>query len=98
MRWHDRGCCNRGTRTRSMGGYRSMRTKGWPDSWPTSTGEIAGGCFAEVEAVKEELLETRRALGEFSSVQLFSAESKQGVDEARNVLTTWLGLGSAAQA
>jgi len=38
-----------------------MRTKAWSDSWPTSTGETAGGCFAEVEAVKEELLETLRA-------------------------------------
>ncbi len=39
------------------------------------------------------LLETRRALGNSASVQLFSAESKLGVDEARSVLTTWLGLG-----
>jgi GTP-binding protein len=44
------------------------------------------------------LLETRRTLGEFASVQLFSAESKQGVDEARSVLTTWLGLGPTVQA
>jgi transposase len=38
-----------------------MKTKAWSDSWPTSTVGIAGGCFAEVEAVKEELLETLRA-------------------------------------
>ena len=44
------------------------------------------------------LLETRRTLGEFASVQLFSAESKQGVEEARGVLTTWLGLGPGATA
>jgi transposase len=61
MQWHDRACSNRGTRTRSMGGYRSMKTKVWPDWWPTSTVGIAGGCFAEVEAVKEELRETLRA-------------------------------------
>ena len=38
-----------------------MRTKAWPDSWPTRTGEIAGGGFAEGEAGKEELRETLRA-------------------------------------
>jgi GTP-binding protein len=37
-------------------------------------------------------LEVRRALGGFASVQLFSAESKQGVEEARGVLSGWLGL------
>jgi GTP-binding protein len=39
------------------------------------------------------LLEVRRALGAFASVQLFSAEDKTGVEEARSVLTAWLGLG-----
>ena len=38
------------------------------------------------------LLEVRRALGGFASVQLFSAESKHGVDEARALLAQWLGL------
>jgi GTP-binding protein len=38
------------------------------------------------------LLETRRALGEFATAQLFSAESKQGVDEARALLARWLQL------
>jgi hypothetical protein len=38
-----------------------MRTKAGSDSWPTSTGATAGGCFAEVEAGKEELRETLRA-------------------------------------
>jgi GTP-binding protein len=32
----------------------------------------------------------KRELGEIASVQLFSAESRQGVDEARAVVTGWL--------
>jgi len=35
----------------------------------------------------------RRELGEGVGVQLFSASSKQGVDEARAVLAGWLGIG-----
>jgi transposase len=61
MPWRDTGCCNRGTRTRSRGGYRAMRRKAWLDSWPPSTVGIAGGCCAEGEAVKEGLRETLRA-------------------------------------
>lgn len=38
------------------------------------------------------LLETRRTLGEGVSVQLFSAASHLGVDEARAVLSRWLAL------
>lgn len=38
------------------------------------------------------LLEVQRALGGFATAQLFSAESKQGVEEARGVLAHWLGL------
>jgi GTP-binding protein len=38
------------------------------------------------------LLETRRALDGHASVQLFSAESKLGVDEARGLLAQWLEL------
>lgn len=38
------------------------------------------------------LLETRRTLGENASVQLFSATSHLGVDEARSVLAKWLAL------
>ncbi len=44
-----------------MDGYRYMKTRAWPDSWPTNTGESGGGLFEEREAVKEELLETLRA-------------------------------------
>lgn len=40
------------------------------------------------------LLETRRALGDGVSVQLFSAFSHLGVDEARAVLSGWLALGT----
>jgi GTP-binding protein len=38
------------------------------------------------------LLETRRTLGALVSVQLFSAESHLGVDEARALLSEWLEL------
>ena len=40
------------------------------------------------------LLEVKRALGAFASVQLFSAESKLGVEEARALLAHWLELGA----
>ena len=38
-----------------------MKTKAWPDSWPTNTVETVGGDFAEVEAVREELREILHA-------------------------------------
>lgn len=42
------------------------------------------------------LLETRRALGAEATVQLFSATSRQGVDEVRALLAQWLGLAGEA--
>lgn len=39
------------------------------------------------------LLEVRKTLGNKIGVQLFSATSRQGVDEARAVLANWLALG-----
>lgn len=42
------------------------------------------------------LLEVRRTLGKDASVQLFSATSGQGVEEARAVLTSWLALDETA--
>ena len=41
------------------------------------------------------LKETRRAVAPGVAVQLFSATSHQGVDEARATLTGWLALGDA---
>jgi transposase len=38
-----------------------MKRKGWPDSWRINRVGTAGGCFEEVETVREELLETLRA-------------------------------------
>ncbi len=35
----------------------------------------------------------RRAIGETATVQLFSSDSGQGIDEARAVVCGWLGLG-----
>ena len=42
-----------------------------------------------LQAVKKELFS---AFGDTVSVQTFSAESKQGVDEARMIVGNWLGL------
>jgi GTP-binding protein len=42
-----------------------------------------------LQAVKKDLFSS---FGDTVSVQTFSAESKQGVDEARMVVGTWLGL------
>ena len=61
MLWHGTGCYSPETRTRSMGGWRSMQRKEWLASSPINTGGTVGGYFAEVEAVQEELLETLRA-------------------------------------
>ena len=38
-----------------------MKTRAWPDSWPTNTGGIVGGHFEERESIQTELLETLRA-------------------------------------
>src|SRR5262245_35328240 len=61
MRWHDRDCCNRGTRTRSRGGYRLMKRKEWKVLSPTNTGGTAGGRFEKRALVKEDLLERLQA-------------------------------------
>ena len=37
-------------------------------------------------------MELQRTCGDTVSVQTFSAESKQGVDELRGVVGRWLGL------
>jgi transposase len=44
-----------------MAGYRSMKRRESPASWPTNTVGSAGGRFEEYEDMKEELLETLRA-------------------------------------
>src|SRR5512147_1392424 len=44
-----------------MAGYRATKMKAWLVWWPTNKEGIAGGYFAEVAAVQEELLETLRA-------------------------------------
>jgi GTP-binding protein len=41
-------------------------------------------------AASAALLAVKRELGEASSVQLFSSENKQGIDEARAIVTRWL--------
>src|SRR5437899_885302 len=59
-----------------MDGYRYMKARAWPDSWPTNTGASVGGLFEEREAVQEELLETLRAgPGEAARQEVVVAES-----------------------
>jgi GTP-binding protein len=48
-----------------------------------------GAAGNTLQAVRSEL---RRTFGDTVSVQVFSGESKQGVDEARSVLGGWLGI------
>ena len=47
------------------------------------------------KALQETRRDLARAYGDSISVQLFSAETKAGVEEARAVLERWLDLGSA---
>src|SRR5215831_13542055 len=61
MPWRAGDCCNRGTRTPFMAGYRCMKRKEWRDWLPTNTVGTAGGHFEEGDRVREELLETLRA-------------------------------------
>ncbi|QYR52922.1 ribosome biogenesis GTP-binding protein YihA/YsxC [Lysobacter soyae] len=48
-----------------------------------------GAAGNTLQAVRSEL---KRTFGDTVSVQVFSGESKQGVDEARSVLGGWLGI------
>ena len=87
MPWRGTGCGNLGTQTRSMAGWQSMKRKGWPGSWPTNTVGTAGGCFAEGEAVKEELLEMLRA-GPGEAARREAAVAKHGPAPSRWTLRT----------
>jgi len=40
----------------------------------------------------QQLQLVRRAIGDAAGVQLFSSETGQGLDEARDVVSGWLGL------
>jgi GTP-binding protein len=56
----------------------------------TKADKLSRGAAANtLQAVRMELT---RTLGDTVSVQIFSAESKQGVDELRAVTARWLGL------
>jgi hypothetical protein len=87
MPWRAAGCCNRGIRTPSMAGYRRMKRKAWPDSWYTNMVATAGGDFAEVEAVKEELVEILRA-GPGEAARQEVAATKSGPVPGRWTLRT----------
>jgi transposase len=64
-----------------------MKRKAWPALWPTNTGGTAGGCFAEVEAVQEELLETLRA-GPGEAARQAGVVTKNGPAPSRWTLRT----------
>src|SRR2546422_5355889 len=85
MPWRGTGCCNPGTRTRSMVGYRSMKRKESLASSPTNTVGTAGGRFEEYEAMKEELLETLRA-GPGEAARREVAVAKTGPAPSRRAL------------
>jgi transposase len=87
MPWRGTGCCNPGTRTRSMVGYRSMKRKESLASSPTNTVGTAGGRFEEYEAMKEELLETLRA-GPGEAARREVAVAKTGPAPSRWTLRT----------
>ena len=56
----------------------------------TKADKLSRGATANtVQAVRRDL---GNAFGDSVSVQAFSGESKQGVDEARAVVSGWLGL------
>jgi hypothetical protein len=65
-----------------MGGYRSMKRKGWRDSSLTNTVGTVGGCFEEAAAVQEELLETLRA-GPGEAARQEGAGTKNGPAPSR---------------
>lgn len=70
-----------------MAGYRFTKRKAWRVSWPTNRVGIAGGYFAEVDAVREELLETLRA-GPGDAARGEVAVSKRGPAPSRWTLRT----------
>ncbi|MNN20747.1 putative GTP-binding protein EngB [compost metagenome] len=49
----------------------------------------------QMQTLKQVRKELSSAFGDTVGVQLFSGESKQGVDEARLVIGSWLGLNPA---
>jgi transposase len=64
-----------------------MKRKGWPDSSLTNKGEIAGGYFREVEAVREELGEILHA-GPGDAARREVAVTKSGPAPSRWTLRT----------
>ena len=70
-----------------MAGYSSTKRKAWRVSWPTNRVGIAGGYFAEVDAGREELLETLRA-GPGDAARGEVAVSKSGPAPSRWTLRT----------
>ena len=70
-----------------MAGYSCTKRKAWRVSWPTNRVGIAGGYFAEVDAGREELLETLRA-GPGDAARGEVAVSKRGPAPSRWTLRT----------
>src|SRR3546814_15590620 len=88
---------------RSMRSYRlfpsttPFRSGGLPAHvLPTRADNLGRGAAGNtLQAVRREL---SNAFGDTVSVQTFSGESKQGVDEAREVVGRWLGFQGQVQA
>jgi transposase len=87
MPWRAAGCCNRGTRTPSMVGYGRMKRKAWPASRYTNMVATAGGDFAEVEAVREAVVELLHA-GPGEAARQEVAMPKSGPAPSRWTLRT----------
>jgi hypothetical protein len=70
-----------------MGGYKFMKRREWWVSWPINRVGIAGGYFAEVEAVREELEEILHA-GPGDAARWEVAVTKSGPAPSRWTLRT----------
>ena len=92
MPWRAAGCGNRGARTPSMGGYRRMKRKAGPDSWYTNMVATAGGDFAEVEAVREAVVELLPA-GPGEAARQEVAVTKSGPAPSRGTRRTMRASG-----
>ena len=64
-----------------------MKTRAWPDSWPTNTVGRVGGLCEEREAVQEERLETLR-VGPGEAARQEGAVGKSGPAPSRWTLRT----------
>ena len=74
---------------------RNSTSRCWPTERTRPCHALKGDKLPRGQQSKA-LLETRRTLGDSATVQLFSASSHLGVDEARTRLSQWLELATGA--